>query len=113
MQSRKSLGQELRRWRKWRRLSTVCLEDGSLEMRSVVRRQAWRTVVWSRPPKCLPIAGRDSSVSSRARYMATWRGHATRLARALERSSSGESWKCVQAAALMSAIEHPPGVVCG
>ena len=32
------------------------------------------TVVWSRPPKCLPIFGSDESVSSRERYIATWRG---------------------------------------
>ena len=35
---------------------------------------AWITVVWSRPPNCLPIFGSDESVSSRERYIATWRG---------------------------------------
>ena len=32
------------------------------------------TVVWSRPPKARPILGSDESVSSRERYIATWRG---------------------------------------
>src|ERR1700680_3197547 len=35
---------------------------------------AWITVVWSRPPNSLPILGSDESVSSRERYIATWRG---------------------------------------
>src|SRR3712207_7222082 len=35
---------------------------------------ACMTVEWSLPPKALPIFGSDSSVSSRERYMATWRG---------------------------------------
>ena len=35
---------------------------------------AWITVVWSRPPNSLPIFGSDESVSSRERYIATWRG---------------------------------------
>ena len=43
--------------------------------------EACMTVVWSRPPKASPMAGSVRSVSSRARYMATWRGQATRAAR--------------------------------
>jgi hypothetical protein len=39
--------------------------------------QACMTVVWLRPPNARPIAGSVWSVSSRARYMATWRGQAT------------------------------------
>ena len=61
--------------------------------------------MWSRPPKCLPIAGSDSPVSSRARYMATWRGQAMRGVRAVDRSSSGERPKCSHAAAWISAID--------
>ena len=57
-------------------------------MRAEVRRQACRTVVWSRPPNCRPMAGSDSPVSSRARYIATCRGQAMRAVRAEESSSS-------------------------
>ncbi len=35
-----------------------------------IRRSAFMTVVWSRPPNCCPILGRESSVSSRHRYIA-------------------------------------------
>src|SRR6185437_7113136 len=35
---------------------------------------AWITVEWSRPPNLAPILGSETSVSSRARYIATWRG---------------------------------------
>ena len=85
--------------------STASREAASSAMRAVVRRQACRTVVWSRPPNSRPIAGSDSPVSSRARYMATCRGQATRAMRAVdERSSSGERPKCSQAAAWISAI---------
>ncbi len=42
----------------------------------------------------LPIAGSESPVSSRARYMATCRGQAMRGVRAVERSSSVERPKC-------------------
>ena len=45
--------------------------------------QACSTVVWSRPPNWRPMAGSDSPVSSRARYMATCRGHAMRAVRAV------------------------------
>ena len=31
-------------------------------------------MVWSLPPKTIPIAGRLIAISSRIRYMATWRG---------------------------------------
>ena len=46
-------------------------------MRSAVRLQACSTVVWLRLPNARPIAGSVASVSSRVRYMATWRGQAT------------------------------------
>ena len=75
--------------------STASREAASAAMRADVRRQACSTVVWSRPPNWRPIAGSDSPVSSRARYMATWRGHAMRAVRAGERSSSVERPKCV------------------
>ena len=45
------------------------------------------TVVWLRPPNARPIAGSVWSVSSRARYMATWRGQVTGAARLVESSS--------------------------
>ena len=54
------------------------------------------TVVWLRPPNCRPMAGSVSPVCSRARYMATWRGQATRALRPLDRSSSRESEKASQ-----------------
>jgi len=46
----------------------------SLFMRLAILEVACMTVEWSRPPKAFPILGRDSSVSSRERYMATCRG---------------------------------------
>ena len=39
------------------------------------------TVVWSRPPNCLPIFGSEESVSSRERYIAIWRGYTMLCAR--------------------------------
>ena len=45
----------------------------SLIMR-VILAFACITVVWSRPPNSVPIFGSDASVSSRDRYIATWRG---------------------------------------
>ena len=46
--------------------------------------QACKTVEWSRPPKALPISGKLSWVSSRARHMAIWRGLAMTRVRFLE-----------------------------
>src|SRR5205085_2415571 len=54
----------------WTRLYT----DLSCTIRRAIFDVAWITVVWSRPPNCLPIFGSDESVSSRDRYIATWRG---------------------------------------
>src|SRR5207248_10039076 len=48
-------------------------ERSSRIMRAIFE-VAWMTVVWSRPPNCLPILGSEESVSSRERYIATWRG---------------------------------------
>ena len=48
--------------------------DLSSRIRRAIFEVAWITVVWSRPPKCLPILGSEESVSSRERYIATWRG---------------------------------------
>ena len=70
---------------------TVSKASGSSAIRSAVRRQACITVVWLRPPNARPIAGSVWSVSSRARYMATWRGQATGAARLEESSCSSET----------------------
>src|ERR1044072_879293 len=48
--------------------------DRSSRIMRAIFEVAWITVVWSRPPNCLPIFGSDESVSSRERYIATWRG---------------------------------------
>ena len=56
--------------RSWTRLYTVL----SSEIRRVIFVVAWITVVWSRPPNSFPIFGSEASVSSRERYIATWRG---------------------------------------
>src|SRR5438132_6090968 len=48
--------------------------DLSSRIRRAIFEVAWMTVVWSRPPNSLPIFGSDESVSSRERYIATWRG---------------------------------------
>ena len=48
--------------------------DLSSLMRREIFEVAWITVVWSRPPNSLPILGRDESVSSRERYIATCLG---------------------------------------
>ena len=60
----------MRAVRSWTRLYT----DLSSEIRRVILDVAWITVVWSRPPNSFPIFGREASVSSRERYIATWRG---------------------------------------
>src|SRR5256885_8363200 len=48
--------------------------DLSSRIRREILEVAWMTVVWSRPPNSLPILGRDESVSSRERYIATCLG---------------------------------------
>src|SRR5436190_13780718 len=48
--------------------------DRSSRINRAILEVAWITVVWSRPPNCFPIFGRDESVSSRERYIATCRG---------------------------------------
>src|SRR4051812_8976874 len=48
--------------------------ERSSRIRRAIFEVAWMTVVWSRPPNCLPIFGSDESVSSRERYIATCRG---------------------------------------
>src|ERR671912_1378102 len=53
----------------------------SLLMRLAIFEVACMTVEWSRPPNAFPILGKDSSVSSRERYMATWRGEGDPLER--------------------------------
>ncbi len=50
------------------------------------------TVVWSRPPKARPMAGSEASVSSRLRYIATWRGPTMRRVRLSPVSSSSVTW---------------------
>ena len=52
-----------------------------------MRLTAWMTVVWLRPPMPRPISGRLWSVSSRARYIATWRAEATAGRRSRARAS--------------------------
>ena len=47
--------------------------------------------MWLRPPKARPIAGSVWSVSSRDRYMATWRGQARLPARLAETRASTET----------------------
>ena len=49
----------------------------------------WITVEWSRPPNAWPISTSCISSSSRARYIAIWRGTVSVLIRAFERSPSG------------------------
>ena len=72
-----------------RRMSTtVSRFSPGLSTSSLTRFQACRTVVWLRPPNSRPSAGRPSSVSSRARYMATWRAKATFGVRSRARSAS-------------------------
>lgn len=73
--------------------STASQARSSSTMRAEVRRQACNTVVWSRPPKRRPIAGSDSPVSSRARYIATCRGQAIRGVRAVDSISCEEMLK--------------------
>src|SRR5262245_53300679 len=48
--------------------------ERSSRIRRAILEVAWMTVGSSRPPKCRPIFGSDESVSSRERYIATWRG---------------------------------------
>ena len=55
----------------------LCASVGSVRMAALTRLTACRTVVWLRPPMPRPISGRLCSVSSRARYIATWRAAAT------------------------------------
>src|SRR5689334_17981073 len=68
---------EVRRSSCRRRRFTLSTTLGSTSRSAAIFLCAWRTVEWLRPPNCRPIAGRVSWVSSRARYMATWRAKAT------------------------------------
>src|SRR4029079_15420282 len=54
----------------WTRLSTLRSSWMSYEIHDV----ACMTWLWSRPPNFFPILGRELSVSSRQRYIATCRG---------------------------------------
>ena len=54
--------------------------------RSETRLQACSTVAWLRPPKASPMACSGAPVSSRARWMAIWRGQATRAVRPARRA---------------------------
>ena len=60
---------------------TSWLSSGIVSRSFAIWRHAWSTVVWSRPPKLLPISGKESWVSSLASAIATCRG----LAMARER----------------------------
>src|SRR6266849_2663514 len=67
--------------------------DLSSRMRRAIFDVAWITVVWSRPPNSLPIFGNEESVSSRDRYIATWRGYTMFWERLSPQSSSSDMLK--------------------
>src|SRR5215813_4080411 len=71
----------------WVSVSIVCLSFASSWIIDWSLVTAWRTVVWSLPPKARPMSLSDAWVSWRERYMATWRGKATDLVRFLARMS--------------------------
>src|SRR3954447_24285005 len=85
----------------WTRLYT----DLSSRIRRAILDVAWMTVVWSRPPNSLPIFGRDESVSSRERYIATWRGYTMFWERLSPQSSSIDSWKRSETSSWIRRIE--------
>jgi hypothetical protein len=59
--------------------------NSGIDSRSLaIWRHACSTVVWSRPPKLLPISGSYIWVSSLASAIATWRGRATARERFFE-----------------------------
>ena len=64
----------------------------SSEREVFTRLHAEMTVEWSRPPKRLPICVNGASVSSRERYMATWRGTTIPLSRRLPFSAFNSTW---------------------
>ncbi len=69
----------------WIRCETSSAKDSLFFARSfAIWRQACSTVVWSRPPKLLPISGSDSCVNSLASAIATCRGRATARERFFE-----------------------------
>ena len=58
-----------------RRMSASMLRSSRFwAISSEMVRQACSTVVWSRPPKALPMSDSDRSVNSRTRYMANFLG---------------------------------------
>src|SRR5438445_13117051 len=61
----------------WLSPSTVVRSLGSSCRRVWILSTAWRTVVWSLPPKARPTSASEAWVSWRARYIAIWRGKAT------------------------------------
>src|SRR5215211_4078831 len=85
----------------WTRLYT----DLSSRIMRAIFEVAWMTVVWSRPPNSLPILGSDESVSSRERYMATWRGYTMFCERLSPQSSVRERPKRSDTVSWMRRIE--------
>src|SRR4029453_105734 len=87
------------------------------ERSSLIRRAifevAWITVVWSRPPKCRPIFGSDESVSSRERYIATWRGYTMFCERLSPINSSFERLKRSATSSWIRSIETWAASPCG
>src|SRR4029434_11058892 len=74
-----------------RSMATEAANTGSLRMIASMVAMAWMTVVWSRA-NMRPMAGSDSGVSSRARYIATWRGRATARPLRCDTISIGAIW---------------------
>ena len=63
-------------------------------IRAATALQAWMTVPWSRPPKASPMSMREFRVSSRARYIASWRGSAMDFGRRRLVMSASRMSKC-------------------
>src|SRR5262249_40614334 len=68
--------------------SSACERPASSRAPRSILRMAWMTVVWSRRLKASAIAGRERSVSSRVRYMASWRARTTGAVRLGESMTS-------------------------
>ena len=70
-------------------------------------------MAWLRPPNSDPIPGSDAVVSSRARWIATWRGHAMRSVRRSDMSSATEMPKWEATTRWMSLIVNVAVEDCG
>ncbi len=85
-------------------LSSSLAVSWSQAARAKARFRDHRTVVWSRPPKCLPMTVVECAVRRRDKSMASWRGNTISRTRLRPTRTPAGSLCALSTAAWMSAI---------